>query len=221
VLARCGLGHITVLDDDVAELSNLHRQVFYEIDDIGLAKAPVFARRVRDDAARNGFALDVVAREIRALPESAVELVTGYDLVLEGADNFASKFMIADACALMSVPVVQAGAVRWVGWVVAAAGRGGPCLRCVFEDVPNGTHDTCAAAGVIGPVAGVVGALQAAVALDLLSGHSGAAGTLWSYDGLKGSIRCRRVGRRDACDLCSGRITDTDVSRYAPPECAA
>jgi adenylyltransferase/sulfurtransferase len=210
-----------VLDDDRVELSNLHRQVLYQSQDVGLAKAPVFAQRVRDEAARAGFAIDAVAREIRALPESAVELVSGYDLVLEGTDNFASKFMIADACALASVPVVQAGVVRWTGWALAAAAHGGPCLRCVFEEVPSGIADTCAASGVIGPIVGAVGALQAAIALEILLGSAAVVGTLWSYDGLRGALRSRRVRRRDACDLCSGRITDTNVSRYTPPERAA
>jgi adenylyltransferase/sulfurtransferase len=91
----------------------------------------------------------------------------------------------------------------------------------VFEDMPRGEQETCAEAGVVGPVVGVLGALQAALALRLLCADASAAGVLWSYDALAGALRSRRLGRRLDCELCSGRITDTSMSRYAPPECAA
>jgi molybdopterin-synthase adenylyltransferase len=141
--------------------------------------------------------------------------------VLEGADNFATKFLVADACALNRVPLVQAGAVRWVGWALASIPGVSACLRCVFEDMPTGQQDTCAAAGVIGPVVGALGALQAALALRLLRGDVSAAGELWSYAGLAGELRRRPVRRQARCALCSGRINQLELSRYAPPECAA
>jgi molybdopterin/thiamine biosynthesis adenylyltransferase len=95
------------------------------------------------------------------------------------------------------------------------------CLRCVFEDVPRGQQDTCAEAGVVGPVVGVLGAVQAALALRLLAGDNRAAGELWSYEALSGALRVRCINRQTACPLCSGRIQDTELSRYVPPECAA
>jgi adenylyltransferase/sulfurtransferase len=119
------------------------------------------------------------------------------------------------------VPVVQAGAVRWVGWAMASLPGESACLRCVFEDVPRDTQETCAEAGVVGPVVGVLGALQGALALRLLLGDESAAGELWSYAALPGSLRRRTVARQARCALCSGRIRDTEVSRYASPECAA
>jgi molybdopterin/thiamine biosynthesis adenylyltransferase len=221
VLARSGIGHIAVVDDDVVDESNLHRQTLYQASDVGKPKTALFVERLRAEAAQTGHALDAVAREIRIFPENARELVADYDLVLDGTDNFASKFLIADACALARVPVVQAGAVRWVGWALGAIPGMGPCLRCVFEDVPVGRADSCAVAGVMGPVVGVVGALQAAIALQLLRGTLCAAGVLWSYDALRGTVRRRRVERQRHCPLCGGRITNTQVSRYVPPGCAA
>lgn len=221
VLARSGVGEITVADDDWVDETNLHRQTLYHASDVGRAKAPLAAERLREQAAQTGYALTAVAREIRALPERVSELVAGYDVVLEGTDNFASKFLLADACALGGVPLVQAGAVRWVGWALGTVPKQSACLRCVFEDVPHGEQDTCADAGVLGPVVGVIGAMQAAIALRLLSGDRSAAGVLWSYEGLSGAIRARSVARQPHCALCNGAITDTDVSRYAPPECAA
>ncbi len=221
VLARSGVGHVTVVDDDRVDASNLHRQTLYGAADVGRSKAAVAGAALIHEAARCGFTLEAVARESRVLPEGAVEAVRGFDLVLEGADNFATKFLVADACALAGVPVVQAGAVRWVGWALASLPGRSACLRCVFEDVPRGQQDTCAEAGVVGPVVGVLGALQGALALRLLLGDASAAGELWSYTALPGALRRRPVVRQARCALCTGSIGDTDLSRYVAPGCAA
>ena len=221
VLARAGVGHITVADDDTVDASNLHRQTLYDPADVGLPKANLAARKLEQASRDAGHTLRCVAREIRLLPHTSLEIIAQFDLVLEGSDNFATKFLIADACAITRVPVVQAGAVRWNGWAMGSVPGRSSCLRCVFEDVPGGGQDTCAAAGVVGPVVGVLGALQAAIALRLLAGELQAAGRLWSYEGLSGVIRDRAVTRQRHCGLCSGQITDTHVSRYVPPECAA
>jgi adenylyltransferase/sulfurtransferase len=221
VLVESGIGALTIVDDDVVDLSNLQRQTLYGDADIGASKAVLAAQRLNEHALQHAHSCSVVAREIRLDPGNARELIAGHDLVLEGADNFATKFLVADACALSRVPVVQAGAVRWVGWAMASIPRRSACLRCVFEDVPAGPQNGCAEAGVIGPVVGAVGALQAALALRLIAGDASAAGELWSYAALPGVLRRRAVQLQARCDLCSGRITDTRFSRYAPPECAA
>jgi molybdopterin-synthase adenylyltransferase len=221
ILSRSGVGHIEIVDDDVVDDTNLHRQTLYHIGDVGQRKAVVAAARLIQEAERADRRVGTVAREIRVLPDQACAIVAGYDLVLEGADNFATKFLVADACALTGTPLVQAGAVRWVGWAFASIPGRSACLRCVFEDIPRGQQDTCADAGVVGPVVGVVGALQAAIALRMLGGDTAAAGELWSYQALSGTLRRTRIARQTHCALCSGRITDTNRSRYAPPECAA
>lgn len=221
ILARSGVGRIDVADDDIVEESNLHRQLLFDESCVGRPKAPLACARLQQEAKRAGHGLHTVAREMRVLPHDAQDAVAEYDLVLEGADNFASKFLVADACALTGVPVVQAGAVRWVGWALASLPGRSACLRCVFEDVPRGRQDTCAAAGVIGPVVGVLGALQASLALRLLAGQTAAAGQLYSYRGLQGQLRVCPVKRQEHCALCAGGITDTDISRYLPPDCAA
>ena len=220
VLIESGLGSLTILDDDLVDLSNLHRQTLYRESDVGTSKAALAAERLRALSPTEQPST-VVAREIRIVPENARNLLNGFDLVLEGADNFATKFLVADACALTGVPLVQAGAVRWVGWALASVPRRSACLRCVFEDVPRGEQDTCADAGVVGPVVGAMGALQAALALRLLSGDATAAGELWNYAALPGALRRRTVPRQARCQLCRGEITDLELSRYAPAECAA
>lgn len=217
ILARSGVGELTLADDDVVEESNLHRQTLFDAHDIGRGKAALAAERLQTEAATLGLRCKVSVHEQRVLPDDARAIVANHDLVLEGADNFATKFLIADACALAHVPVVQAGAVRWVGWTLACRPGTSACLRCVFEDVPQ-QRDTCATAGVIGPVVGVVAALQASLALRLLLDDTSAAGTLFSYEALPGQLRQRQFPRRGTCALCSGLITDTALERYLPCE---
>jgi molybdopterin/thiamine biosynthesis adenylyltransferase len=221
VLVESGVGSLAILDDDTVDVSNLQRQTLYTDGDVGAPKATTAAKHLAELAAQSGRGCEVVAREIRLDPACALELVAGYDLVLEGSDNFATKFLVADACALTRVPVVQAGAVRWLGWALASVPRRSACLRCVFEGLPPGPQNGCAEAGVVGPVVGAVGALQAALAVRLLAGDQRAAGELWSYAALPGVLRRHVVQLQAHCALCSGQITDTELSRYAPPECAA
>ena len=213
VLARSGAKRMTLIDDDVVERSNLHRQILFAEGDLGRDKVTCAAERLRGEGAE-----PTVIRD-RLLPETALALVREHDLVIEGADNFATKFLTSDACALAKVPSVQAGAVRWSGWAMATLPGVSACLRCVFEDVPSGSADTCAEAGVVGPVVGVLGALEAALAIRIALGDSRAAGELWSYRGLEGRLRASRVRRRPGCPSCEGRITDLSMERYAPPAC--
>jgi adenylyltransferase/sulfurtransferase len=214
VLARSGVRHITIVDDDVVDVSNLHRQVLYDDADVGRPKVERAAARL----AREGAEVRVVHG--RMLPSTALELAREHDVVIEGADNFATKFLTCDACALAGVRVVQAGAVRWSGWALASIPGTSACMRCVFEDIPRDRVETCAEAGVIGPVVGVLGALEATLALRLLSGDTSAAGELWSYRALDGVLRATRVSRRRGCPTCDGHIRELDVERYAPRDCA-
>jgi molybdopterin/thiamine biosynthesis adenylyltransferase len=160
--------------------------------------------RVRIDTLRDRFA-----------PDNARALAQGHALIVDGADNFATKFLVADAGRIAGVPVVQAGAVRFSGWALSAGGHaGGACLRCVFEDIPRAMPETCAALGVLGPVVGVLGALEGALALDLLVRGAPAACAFFSYDALAGRLRRARLLPRADCPLCTGRITDLDPERY-------
>jgi adenylyltransferase/sulfurtransferase len=142
--------------------------------------------------------------------------------VIEGADNLATKFLAADACFLTQVPLVQAGVVRWDGWALGwAPQRGAACLRCVFEDIPQDRVETCADAGVVGPAVGVVGALQSAIALELLQHPATAPTPMWSYSALQGRVRRFTPQPRSQCPLCSGEISELKMERYQPPEYAA
>jgi molybdopterin-synthase adenylyltransferase len=198
-LAESGVTRVTLVDDDRVEMSNLQRQTLYDERDVGELKVSV--------AARLGNVTPVVDR---FTPDNALALIAGHSLVVEGSDNYATKFLAADAARLSGVPIVQAGAVRFAGWALATDGASA-CLRCVFEDVPT-QADTCATAGVLGPVVGVVGALQGALAIQLLRGRG--AGVLWSYDALGAGVRKRPVRARKDCPLCSGQVRDVSEARY-------
>jgi molybdopterin/thiamine biosynthesis adenylyltransferase len=141
--------------------------------------------------------------------------VRRYDVVVEGSDNFATKFLVADACKIARVSVVHAAAVRWVGTVLAVASGGAPCYRCLFEDVPDGDVPSCAEAGVVGPVVGIIGALQADLALAIVDGAD-VGGTLVTFDGRDDAFRRRKIARRPACPLCGTRprIRSIETARY-------
>ena len=204
-LARAGVS-LRLCDDDIVDASNLHRQILFDESSVGKPKLDEAARALRNMGA------NVETFATRFLPSRARELIDGCDVVVEGADNFPTKFLVADACMLANVPVVHAAAVRLHGTVLAVARGGGPCYRCVFEDLP-GEAPTCETAGVLGPMVGVIGALQADLALSLLEGKD-VGGAFVSYDAGRDSLRRTRMHRRGDCALCSGRIDDLDERRY-------
>lgn len=205
---------LTLIDDDVVEESNLHRQTLYAPSDVGEPKVQSAARALRALFP----SASVRTLEGRVLPSNALELFRDHDLVVEGADNLATKFLVADAARLSGLPAVQAGAVRWSGWAFCTTPESA-CLRCLFEDIPRDRVETCAEAGVVGPVVGVLGGLQAALAFRFLGGeHPG--GELWHYDALRGALRKTFVRRRGGCPLCEGEIQDLRVERYTAA-CAA
>ncbi len=216
-LATAGVARITLCDDDVVDVTNLHRQILFHEADVGTAKLDAAARALRARAP----GLDVRLHRARVLPDGAVALAREADVVLEGSDNFATKFLVADACRLSGTPVVHASAVRWVGTALAVGGGAGPCYRCVFEDVPFEDAPNCAEAGVMGPVVGVIAAAQADLALAMLDGVD-VAGTLLTFDGHTGVLRRRLISRRADCPLCgpSPRIRRIDAASYVPPACA-
>jgi molybdopterin/thiamine biosynthesis adenylyltransferase len=217
VLIESGVRRLTLVDDDRVDETNLQRQTLFGEADVKRPKVEAAADRLR---ALTPHSLELELVRARFVPENALEFVSGHALVLEGADNYATKFLAADAGKLARVPVVQAGAVRLSGWAFASLPAAGPCLRCVFEDIPRGQPETCAVAGVLGPVVGVLGALEAALAVQLLLGVERAAGVLWSYDAMRGKLRKRRIARRAGCPLCAGQITALDHGRYSN-DCAA
>jgi molybdopterin/thiamine biosynthesis adenylyltransferase len=219
-LVRAGIGQLVLCDDDIVDEGNLHRQILYGPEDVGADKLEAARRALASVAQITGTQLELV--HSRFLPDNARSLVRNVDLVVEGADNFATKFLTADACYLEHRPVVHGAGIRWMGtaWAVAATGQ--PCYRCLFEDVPAGRQANCDSAGVMGPVVGVVGAMLAELALKTLSGRSPHRG-VWTFDGKTDVLREVPVQARKDCALCGtpARIREIDESRYLSDAYAA
>lgn len=215
-----GLPALDVADDDRVEIGNLHRQILFADDDVGRPKLDAFAERLRARFPR----LAVGLHRTRATPETAASLVAGRAVVVDATDNFATRFLLADACHLAGVAVVHAAAIRWRATVLTALPEGRPCYRCLFEAPPSGAAPDCATAGVLGPVCGVAGAIAADHALGVLRGRGGeVAGRIVTFDGLRDRLREVRVASRGDCALCGREpsIRSLDAERYVAVACAA
>ncbi len=210
-LVRAGVGTIGIADDDEVDVSNLHRQILFRDADVGKAKVEVAASALLAIAPE----LRIERHPARMLPHNAVELASRYDVVVEGSDNFATKFLAADACRIVRRPIVHAAAVRWHGTALAVGPEGRPCYRCLFEDLPRENAPNCAGAGVIGPMLGVVAAVQADLAIAILRGDD-VAGTLFTFDGKTLEARRRKITARASCPLCADArsIKRIDPARY-------
>jgi molybdopterin/thiamine biosynthesis adenylyltransferase len=213
-LAAAGVTAIEVADDDRVDVTNLHRQILFEEGDVGRGKLDALS-----DAIIRRFSAVSVTPLPRAVPATAAGIVRGAAVVIDATDNFASRFLLADACRLARVPVVHAAAVRLSATVMAADADGRPCYRCLFEDLPDGDAPDCASAGVLGPVCGVAGALAADRALRILAGDVSALGHVVTFDGARDALRVVAVRPRPACPLCGPRpiIDALDPARYVAP----
>jgi molybdopterin/thiamine biosynthesis adenylyltransferase len=220
-LAQAGVGRLVLVDDDEVEASNLHRQILFSDADVGSHKLDAAARAL---AALGPGRTRIETVRSRFLPENARDLARSVDVVVEGADNFATKFLAADACWLEERPVVHGSGVRWRATAWAVGAKGAPCYRCLFEDLPPGdAQPSCAEAGVMGPVVGLAGALMADLALRVLVGDAHAAGRVHTYDGLSDRLRAVEVRPRPSCPLCGTfrSIFGIDEMRYTGASCAA
>jgi len=198
-LARAGVGELVLCDDDVVEESNLHRQILFSANDVGKEKLDVAKTRLLAEGAQN-----VRLVRSRLLPECAREMIRSVDVVVEGADNFATKFLASDASFLENRPIVHGAGVQFRGTAWSISPEGAPCYRCLFEDIlPPEAAPNCAEAGVLGPVVGVLGALMADLTLDVLLGDNSRVGQLFSFDGKKQALRAVPIAARMACPLCS------------------
>ncbi|MDQ0465279.1 molybdopterin/thiamine biosynthesis adenylyltransferase [Caulobacter ginsengisoli] len=193
-LAAAGVGRLDLVDPDTVALSNLQRQVIYATNDVGRPKTEAAAEHL---TALNPE-VEVVAHATAFHPD----LVAGFDLVLDGTDNFETRFAVNAACLEHGVPLVSGAIGRWTGQVGVFAGR--PCYRCLVPDIPPDA-ETCVAVGVVGALAGVVGSMMALEAIKLIAGAgTPLTGRLLVYEGLSGESRTLRVGADPACPACGG-----------------
>src|SRR5512137_277341 len=200
-LAAGGVGRLVVLDEDEVELSNLNRQPLFGDADLGRRKAAAAAERI----SVLHPSVKVEGRDLRFGPDCAEDLVRGCDVVVDGSDNFATRFLANDVAVAAGRPLVHGAVLRFTAqFLTVMPGKTG-CLRCLFEGPPaEGTVPTCAQAGVLGALAGFAGALMGAEALRLLAGERGAyAGRLVAFDARSGRSRLVPLRVRPGCPVCS------------------
>lgn len=215
-LASAGVGKLVVVDDDSVESSNLNRQPLFGEADLGERKAAAAARRI----ARVTPAAKLEALDRRFDDASALDLVRSVDVVLDGSDNFETKFLANDAAVQAGKPLVHAGVLRYTMQILTVVPGKTGCLRCLFEaPPPPGAVPTCADAGVLGPLAGFAGSLMAAEAVRLLSGERGTyAGRLMVYESRNARARTVVVRRREGCPACGGLPREAEAASAAPVE---
>ncbi|MBN9091310.1 MAG: molybdopterin-synthase adenylyltransferase MoeB [Reyranella sp.] len=202
-LAAAGIGTLGVVDDDTVDLSNLQRQVIHRTGDIGVAKVASAARAL---AAINPE-VAVHAHNERLTAANAERLVAEYDIVADGSDNFATRYLLNDTCYRLRKPLVAAAILRFDGQIStykAWHGAGHPCLRCVFPEAPSeDAVPSCAQAGVLGALAGTLGALQATeVVKEILGVGRSLSGRLLTYDALDGSWEEMAIAKQSNCPTC-------------------
>lgn len=210
-LAAAGVGTIGVVDDDDVELSNLQRQIIHTTERLGTPKAESAALAVR------AINPDVRVVPIRARldKDNARAIFSDYQVVADGSDNFPTRFLVNDAARLEGKILVSAAILRFDGQL-STYKAGGPCYRCIYrEPPPEGHVPTCSSAGVLGAMAGTMGAMQATeVVKELLGIGTSMAGRLLIYDALEVSFRTVKVPRDPGCPLCGDHPTITDLSGH-------
>jgi molybdopterin/thiamine biosynthesis adenylyltransferase len=199
-LAGAGVGTLVLVDNDAVDLSNLHRQILHFTPDVGKAKV----RSGREKLMALNPGVKVVAKKTRFTAANAVRLLAGCDLVLDGSDNFETRYAVNAACVAQSIPLVWGAVLRWEGQIMAICPGKTACYQCLFPEPPDpALAQSCSNAGIVGSVAGTVGAMMATEAIKVLLGKGeGLAGRLWAMDFLNGHGRLRNVGRRENCPIC-------------------
>ena len=197
-LAAAGVGTLGLIDDDVVGLSNLQRQIAFSTPEVGRPKVEAAAERL------GGLNPHVTIQTFaeRLTPDNAADRIDGFDIVLDGTDDFETRLIVNAACVAADKPLVSGALGRWSGQVGVFAGR--PCYQCLVPEVPPDA-ETCARVGVVGALAGVVGSMAALETIKLITGAGEAlAGRLMLYDGLAAMARTVRVTADPQCPVCGG-----------------
>lgn len=211
-LAAAGVGHIGLVDFDEVDASNLQRQVIHGTSDIGRPKLESAADKIREI---NPY-VEVIPHQTRLTSDNAREIIRGYDLVIDGSDNFPTRYLVNDACVLEGKPYVWGSIYRFDGQVSVFWAEHGPCYRCLYpEPPPPGMVPSCAEGGVLGVLCATVGSVQANEAIKLLTGIGDPlVGRLLIYDALELSFKDIRVRKDPECPVCGKNPTVTELIDY-------
>ena len=211
-LAAAGVGRIGLVDFDAIDITNLQRQIIYTTGDVGQPKLDVSARRLRSLNPE----IDVVTHDARLTRDNALDVIAKYDVIIDGTDNFPTRYLVNDACVLLKKPYVYGSILRFDGQVSVFDARRGPCYRCLFrEPPPPGLVPNCAEGGVLGVLPGIIGSLQALEAVKLLAGIGDSLiGRLILFDGLTMRFRELKLKKQADCPMCGERPTITGLIDY-------
>jgi molybdopterin/thiamine biosynthesis adenylyltransferase/rhodanese-related sulfurtransferase len=204
-LAAAGVGTLGIVDFDVVDTTNLQRQVIHGTPDVGRPKLD----SARDRIAALNPHVRVEPHPVRLTSANAREIVRAYDVVIDGTDNFPTRYLVNDACVLEGKPCVYGSILRWEGQASVFWAGHGPCYRCLFaEPPPPGMVPSCAEAGVLGVLPGIIGCVQALEAVKLLLGQGDSlVGRLLLFDALRLRFREMRLRRDPACPVCGDEPT--------------
>ena len=211
-LAAAGVGTLGMVDFDTVDESNLQRQLLHGTSDVGRSKLDSAADRLRDVNPH----VTVERHETRLTSENALDILSGYDVVVDGTDNFPTRYLVNDACVLLGKPNVYGSIFRWEGQVSVFAAGDGPCYRCLFrEPPPPGLVPNCAEGGVLGVLPGIIGSMQAMETVKLLLGvGEPLVGRLLIFDALEMSWREVRLRKNPECPVCGDEPTQTGLIDY-------
>ncbi len=211
-LAAAGVGRLGLVDHDRVEVTNLQRQILHDTRAVGEEKLASARRRLE----ATNPEVEVVTHEARLDSGNALEILDGYDLVVDGSDNFPTRYLVNDACVLSGVPLVYGAVHRFDGQASVFAADDGPCYRCLFRDPPpHGAVPTCEEAGVLGVLPGIIGSIQATEALKLLLGEGRSlSGRLLTLDAREMRFREIEVRRDADCPACGDDPSVTELIDY-------
>lgn len=212
-LAAAGVGTIGIIDFDVVDTSNLQRQIIHRLEDVDQPKVESAARAI----AQLNPDVKVVGHRAQITSENAFDIISQYDIVINGSDNFPTRYLVNDACVLLGKKLVDASIFRFEGQVtVFDTTAGGPCYRCLYPDPPPpGEVPSCAEGGVLGVLPGIIGSLEAVEAIKLiLDKGDPLIGRLLTYDALDGEFRELKVKKNHNCPVCSEHPTVTELIDY-------
>jgi adenylyltransferase/sulfurtransferase len=217
-LAAAGVGHIGLIDDDTVDTSNLQRQVLYGTQDVGQLKVHAAAARLRDLNPH----ITIQPYPTRFTAENAFEIAEGYDLIIDGCDNFTARYLANDLAVITQRPLVHAAIYQFDGQATVFAHNDGPCYRCLYpEPPPAALAPNCAEAGVLGVLPGLVGLIQATEALKIILGRGETlSGRLMMIDALSMKFREMRISRNPNCPVCGDTPTIRTLADVAAA-CAA
>jgi adenylyltransferase/sulfurtransferase len=211
-LAAAGVGTIGIVEFDAVDESNLQRQLLHGTKDVGRSKLASATDRLRDVNPH----VRVVPHETRLSSANALDIVAAYDVIVDGTDNFPTRYLVNDACVLSGKPNVYGSVFRWEGQASVFGTEGGPCYRCLFrEPPPPGLVPNCAEGGVVGVLPGIIGSIQALETIKLLLGVGEVlAGRLLIFDALALEWREVTLRRNPDCPVCGDRPTQTELIDY-------